>query len=193
MEKWIQELADSHSSEMIDPTELTFLANAILKVSRNKQVRCLEIGSWRGTTGVFAHKICSEIDLTWVAIDPMSLYGDPEEMMNPTGSESILIQNIKDANAVDRILPLLSGSNSAYKILGGEWDFVFVDGYHSYQQTLDDLKNYWPLLRLGGVLFLDDYVPEYPGVQKAWDEFQEFEVENIRILTKKWFIVAEKL
>ena len=118
----------------------------------------------------------------------MSLYGEPVETNNPTGSEQELLANIQSNHAVDRILPLISGSNVAAKILRNDWDFIFIDGYHSFEQTLNDLENYWPLLRLGGILMLDDYVDAYPGVKQAWDEFLLSKSEYIRVLKKEWFI-----
>jgi cephalosporin hydroxylase len=186
-------LANAHATVMIDPVELQVLADCIQKVARNSKVACIEIGSWHGKTAVFAHKVLHDIDLIWLAVDPMSLYGEPVETNNPTGSEQELLANIQSNHAVDRILPLISGSNAAAKVLRSDWDFIFIDGYHSFEQTLNDLENYWPLLRLGGILMLDDYVDAYPGVKQAWDEFQHSKSQNIRVLKKEWFIVAEKI
>jgi hypothetical protein len=44
-----------------------------------------------------------------------------------------------------------SSSNFSKQILDDELDFIFVDGDHSYEATLDDITNYWPKVKKGGV------------------------------------------
>jgi len=54
----------------------------------------------------------------------------------------------------------------------GPIDFVFIDGDHSYQGCRNDMVNYFPLLRPGGILAGHDYgYHEFPGIQKSVDEF----------------------
>jgi predicted O-methyltransferase YrrM len=38
----------------------------------------------------------------------------------------------------------------------GPFDFIFVDGGHTYEVALSDFENYWPMLREGGVLAFHD-------------------------------------
>lgn len=50
-------------------------------------------------------------------------------------------------------------------------DVVYIDGNHAYKFVLEDLRNYWPKLRSGGIMFGDD-VYEYSenkDVVKIWD------------------------
>lgn len=55
------------------------------------------------------------------------------------------------------------------------FDFIFVDGGHDYNTVMADWKNYWPLLRLDGLLAFHDIA--YPDgninnydVGKVWRE-----------------------
>lgn len=92
--------------------------------------------------------------------------------------------------------------NSAY--VGTEWlenhhdsqaDMVFIDGDHSYEGCRDDILNWLPNIKPGGIIAVHDYkketvfqrtdlppnVPHYkawPGVDAAVDEFllDEYEV-----------------
>jgi len=50
-------------------------------------------------------------------------------------------------------------------------DVVFIDGDHSYEAVLRDLKNYYPKVRPGGIIAGDDYHEE--EVQAAVKEFQK--------------------
>ena len=39
----------------------------------------------------------------------------------------------------------------------GTVDFVYVDGDHSYEGASNDIRNYWPKLKPGGIMAIDDY------------------------------------
>lgn len=49
-------------------------------------------------------------------------------------------------------------------------DFVYIDGDHSYNQVRKDLENYYPLIKLNGMLCGDDY-EVHEGVTEAVKEF----------------------
>jgi len=54
----------------------------------------------------------------------------------------------------------------------GMFDFVFIDGYHTYSQVKKDLDNYSKKIKKGGVIACHDYNHSgYPGVAQAIDEF----------------------
>ena len=49
-----------------------------------------------------------------------------------------------------------------------KFDLIFIDGDHSYEGCLSDLKDYMPMLEEGGYLVMHDYnSPLHPGVAKA--------------------------
>jgi predicted O-methyltransferase YrrM len=47
------------------------------------------------------------------------------------------------------------------------FDFVFIDGDHSYDGCLRDIKAWLPKVKPGGVIAGHDFHLEYPGVMKA--------------------------
>jgi hypothetical protein len=53
-----------------------------------------------------------------------------------------------------------------------DYDWVYVDGDHSHDGCLHDLRNSWEIIKSGGILFGDDY-PNKPGVVSAVDQFCE--------------------
>lgn len=55
-------------------------------------------------------------------------------------------------------------------------DFIFVDADHSYDGVKSDILDYFPLLKINGIIAFHDYSPGYhdsshPGVKQAVDEF----------------------
>lgn len=64
----------------------------------------------------------------------------------------------------------------------GSFDFIFIDGLHTYEQVKRDLNGFSPLIRKGGVIACHDYNhPNYPLVTNAIDEFAEQHKAKINI------------
>lgn len=58
------------------------------------------------------------------------------------------------------------------EIPDGSLDLVFIDGDHSFNGCLNDITNYLPKLKSGGIMAGHDYGhPRFPGVKKAVDKF----------------------
>jgi cephalosporin hydroxylase len=54
--------------------------------------------------------------------------------------------------------------------------FVFIDGDHSYEAVLSDVRAWAPLVKSGGLIAGHDCTPSYPGVERAVREhFGNFE------------------
>lgn len=53
-------------------------------------------------------------------------------------------------------------------------DFVWIDGDHRYEWVKSDLENYWPKVRVGGVMCGHDYFDgDGVGVKSAVQEFAD--------------------
>lgn len=78
-----------------------------------------------------------------------------------------------DSQKPETILPQLAGLH---------FDILFIDGDHTYEGVTNDLKNYAPLVKDGGVIIMHDVLyAGHPGVRQAADEFvaahgYEFEI-----------------
>jgi len=65
-------------------------------------------------------------------------------------------------------------SNDAVNDVPDELDFVYVDGNHEYSYVKDDIKNWYPKIKKGGVIGGHNYfdmTDEHFGVHKAVNEF----------------------
>jgi hypothetical protein len=57
-------------------------------------------------------------------------------------------------------------------LAGATLRFLHVDAGHSHREVLADLRNFAPLVGIGGVIAMDDvYDPFFPGVATAMTEF----------------------
>ncbi|ANY80518.1 methyltransferase [Microvirga ossetica] len=81
--------------------------------------------------------------------------------------------NIVGEGLQGHVLPLpLDSVNAAYVLRNYDVqaDVIHIDGGHDYGAVMSDLREWWPMLKPGGVLIGDDY-PHWPGVKKAFDDF----------------------
>lgn len=64
-----------------------------------------------------------------------------------------------------------SSSDNAIRFFHRMYDFVFIDGCHSYEQTRKDILNYWQVVKSGGLIAGHNYengtAAAHPGVAKA--------------------------
>ena len=68
------------------------------------------------------------------------------------------------------------------------YDFVYIDGDHSYEQVRKDIANSWKYLRPGGILAGDDF-PTY-DVARAVIEFAEKEGVKVNTYDLDWWVMG---
>ena len=132
-----------------------------------------EIGTAEATT---AEYLLSNIkDLKLYSIDFYMPYED-----SYWGKVSPMIQGeiefdsrLKKYIASNRCVRIKKSSNEAVGNMKNEYfDFIFIDGDHSYPAVSDNLINWWPKLKANGIMCGDDYHEKcFPGVVKAVKEF----------------------
>lgn len=84
-------------------------------------------------------------------------------------------ENIRENNVSDYIIPIQMTSEEAYKswpkIIEGRFEtkigLLFVDGDHVYQDVSFDISHWKNHLACGGLLLVDDYERNQPGVMRA--------------------------
>jgi hypothetical protein len=93
----------------------------------------------------------------------------------------------------DKIEWLIDFSDNACGMIPSGVDFVYVDANHDFDMVYNDIKNYFPLVRDGGVFGGHDYCPTYPGVARAVDKFFGFPdmICNCNSNTEWWRIKNE--
>jgi len=130
--------------------------------------RVLEIGAWHG--GTLWHWLRGSDDVV-VIDDGMRRADDWKQWASDACSSLNLIQGY--SQEPDTV-------NAAREL--GPYDFMFIDGDHSYASVRADWDNYSPMLADGGVVAFHDILPRPGyGVSQLWDELTS--VEGARYMT----------
>jgi len=70
------------------------------------------------------------------------------------------------------------------------FDFVFIDGDHSYEGSSADFEAYYPLVKKGGIFAGHDIV--LPGVSKALKDFFKEDFSKIKQVSNSgWYLIKE--
>ena len=62
-------------------------------------------------------------------------------------------------------------TNEWFESFDKQLDWIYVDASHSYDGVLNDLRRSWKLIKIGGVLFGDDFSDKKAAVKKAVKDF----------------------
>lgn len=130
-------------------------------IPRETSLRIIEIGTRYGESAV---KLNREFTIEeYICVDP---YVDYEQYEGDDFSK-VLKNDSKVFNKVRRSLKLRMGSKVKFirefsdkavsQIEDGYADFIFIDGNHTYEYVIEDLQNYWPKVKQGGILAGHDY------------------------------------
>ncbi|MFH0883264.1 MAG: CmcI family methyltransferase [bacterium] len=146
---------------------------------RKGVLRYIEIGSWEGASLRLIHAAMKtfNVPLQGLAID-FQLKPQLQQFLDQTRGEVHFL-----AGRSEDVAPHLA---ELFKKDGHRPPFIFIDGDHSYEGVRRDLLNYWPLLDVGGILVVHDYLPPLdecnreailfhhagnePGIRRAVDE-----------------------
>jgi predicted O-methyltransferase YrrM len=129
---------------------------------------CLEIGSYKGKSAI----ILSEFAKSVTCVDTFAADGSGQNQESIRTTFNDFMENTKDC---DNVFPCIGESKEIIPLFNDDkFDFIFVDGLHSYQGVKTDILICWPKLKMGGVMAFHDYGWDGfkdGGPRKAVDEF----------------------
>jgi hypothetical protein len=103
------------------------------------------------------HELSCNKNLKLYCIDPYEKYDDyTDGINNVTGDE--LYNKTKNKLNSSRVKFIRKFSHEAMNDVSEEIDFIYIDGNHSYKYVLQDLIDWYPKLRNGGLIIGDDAV-----------------------------------
>lgn len=151
-------------------------------VKEIKPLSCVEVGSWKGVSACRWAQLAGP-DCTVYCVDTWLGGADQQgnvdyKFPRNRGYPTVYFQflaNVKKNGYDSQIIPIPNTSHIGSLLLkrDGIWaDICYIDASHDYYDVLRDLEDYWPLLRPGGALILDDY-SAFSGVYAAVATFVE--------------------
>jgi predicted O-methyltransferase YrrM len=127
----------------------------------------IEIGTFTGESTVLFGDHFKEV----IGVDPMLPDYDKNDMASHYDFNEVFDMFVDRIKEYDNISLIQKTSDDAVSDFEDEsFDFVYIDGIHTYDQVKKDIKNYLPLIKKGGVIGGHDYVKGWSGVIKAVDE-----------------------
>jgi predicted O-methyltransferase YrrM len=130
----------------------------------------IEIGTFTGeSTVIFADHFKNVI-----GVDPMLSNYDPQDPTSNFDFNEVLDMFNKRTNNYNNIsLIQKTSDDAASDFEDGSFDFVYIDGIHTYEAVKKDIVNYLPKVKKGGVIGGHDYtnqIEHLVGVYEAVNE-----------------------
>jgi predicted O-methyltransferase YrrM len=92
----------------------------------------------------------------------------------------------------NKLVWLEKKSSDAVHDLPDDIDFLYIDGNHQYEYAKEDMNNYYPKVKRGGILAGHDIAnPRVRGVAKAFCEFVSEKRLTPNILGSDWWVVKK--
>ncbi len=143
----------------------------------------LEIGAYKGLTAWGMAQTARSV----TSIDTFKATTDGQRQLND-------LTTLDDYNravaGLENVRPPIV-SPSCVAEVDGDFDLIFIDAMHSYEEIKPDIERWWPRVRSGGLLVLHDYRHiHFAGVEQAADElFGPAKGENIDICySLRWIL-----
>lgn len=70
----------------------------------------------------------------------------------------------------------------------GMLDLIFIDALHDYENVYQDIRLWWPKVRMGGMLSGHDFSHKWPGVERAVSD--SFNLMHVGVASDSvWFLI----
>jgi hypothetical protein len=174
-----------------------FVRLALENHNNNEQLIGCEIGVYKAFHALSILEN-TEIEKLYL-IDPYEMYEKYEEGHAHYGVDQVPLSDAQ-REAIDRlkkyknkIVWLNYLAEDAIKYITEELDFVYIDGNHAYDYVKQDIQNYYPKVKSGGVIgghdFYNGFCREHDGVIKAVSEFAVNNNLNLQVELPDWWII----
>jgi Methyltransferase domain len=147
--------------------ELAFAWNWYLTVSAATEgrdcVRFLEVGVYKGRSMALvqlAADLLGKKAEIW-GVTPLSTAGDQYSGYADTDYLAAIRDTFRRARVTQENAAIIPGLSQDAGVLTeaakhAPYDILYIDGCHDYAAVVSDIRNYVPLLRVGGYLVMDD-------------------------------------
>lgn len=123
-------------------------------------VKCLQVGAYTGdATKWIAENLLSHPDSFLVDVDTWEGSDEPvHKNMDWSDVYTTYIQKNKEYIDKGQVVPIRTTSDKYFADIHQEvFDFIYIDGDHTAFGVVRDITNAYRVLKVGGILALDDY------------------------------------
>ena len=202
MYNWTHDLPQGTGAKEIFENIILHFNNTHCNVET--ELKVLEIGVYTGVSLIEIMKMIPNSH--GVAIDSWANYSEQQHTtmnhMVENGVEGSFFRNVAKSGLSSRII---ARKGDSYEILlemnrvGEKYDFIYVDGSHLCLDVYLDLMLSWKLLKIGGIMAIDDYMffvgDDFDKLKSPFEAVNHFLAKNekeIKILNKGYRLFIEK-
>lgn len=160
-------------------------------VSNDEVNNFLEIGSYEGASACFiSDNFLDSKGSTIVCIDPF----DMSDSTSPVYAEmkKTFTRNVINSKNWTKIRLRQMYSNDFFNENKNTYSFIYIDGSHIPEDIKSDFLNSLKIIRLNGIIWLDDYASSQP-VTEVIDSIYNDNKDSLEIIHKGYQIAFRKL
>ncbi len=139
-------------------------------VEEYRPMLCVELGTNRGCSAIATGRLLQ----TWGGhLDCIDVW--EAEYHGASVSRAECARSVQAAGLSD----VIALHQSRIDVAAASWttpiDYLYIDADHTYDTVTSDLEQWWPHLKVGGLIAGDDYDDPYDpahNVTRAWDAFE---------------------
>ena len=138
---------------------------------------CVELGTWQGASAIPIARSIQRWRGTLTCVDTWSGQLNEHGGSLPGKAPVMLLSCARamvDAGVSANVRLIPATTADAARVWSEPIDFLYIDADHSDDGVTADLEAWAPHVKSGGLIVGDDYGNAiYPGVQRAWDAFEQ--------------------
>ena len=141
--------------------------------------------------GVNAERILTKLLIKRLyLIDPYIPYTYRYGIFITAGKEALARKRLNKFQS--KTVFLIGKSEDVFTNIPNNLDFAYIDGNHSYESVKQDIQNYFPKIKPGGILGGHDFFADYIGLTTAVLEFVKD--NNLRLYggNMDWWVMKRK-
>lgn len=177
-------------------------------IGKLRPQRIIEVGTWKGASAIAMARarLRHDTDFEMICVD--TWLGAPEFWTNTSDPQRYLslqlqngyptvyytfLNNMLCDGLQPYVTPFPATSFVAQRWFGAKQlqaDMIYIDAAHEYEEVAADIRNWWKILRPGGIMIGDDYQTVWPGVIRAVEEAADTipQFRRIGIFQEKWVV-----
>ena len=147
------------------------LLDLIKELGDNSDKTMIEIGSFVGESTVMFAQSFKKV----IAIDPfLEGYDDKDPTSHSFDFDNVYQTYLDRTTIHSNVQTLVMTSDEAVDTLNEEhFDFIYLDGLHTYEGVKKDIQNYLPKVKKGGVIGGHDYTNEVQHLKGVFQAVNE--------------------